>query len=273
MTLTHCQRFPCRRLTALLLLSVALLLLCASPPAVVAQDEQDESSSSPCHGRLALVTGATGRVGTMVTKSLHEQGFCLRILSRNATKAKTKFGTVLDDGKMELQVGDLGNEASVAAAFAPRATSGHAAVSHVVFCAGGEEADFDAVNNRGVQYVAQQAVKAGTTSVVVISAAWVSKPYSLASLLFNSLYPSWPMARHMQGEEVLRQVAALSSNMNYVILRAGRLVPDEEYPSHTAAPMGLQYQQGDNFYFWGPAGQPGMCNTQLANAVLTAMQV
>lgn len=173
---------------------------------------------------------------------------------------------------MELEVGDLGNEAAVVAAFAPRATSGHAAVSHVLFCAGGELADFDAVNNRGVQYVAQQAVQAGTTSVVVISAAWVSKPYSLASLLFNSLYPSWPMARHMQGEQVLRQVVALSTNTNYVILRAGRLVPDEEYPTETA-PMGLLYQQGDNFYFWGPAGQPGMCNTQLANAVLTAMQV
>ncbi|CAB9496147.1 expressed unknown protein [Seminavis robusta] len=78
------------------------------------------------------------------------------------------------------------------------------------------------------------------------------------------------MARHWQGERAL-QAATANSNINYVILRAGKLVPDHEFPSD--APTGLTYGQGDAFWFFGVAGIPGMCNTQLARSVRTAMKV
>lgn len=220
-----------------------------------------EAEADPCEGRLVLVVGATGRVGTMVSNRLLQEGFCIRALSRNATKAKETL-----DSKIEVVVGHLGDGISVAKAF-----SSGTPVNHVVFAAGGEQADFDAVNNRGVAECAQEAVKAGTQSMVVISSAWVSKPYSLASILFNSLYPYWPMARHLQGENVLRN-AAHGSSLNYVILRAGRLRPDEEFP--LSPDRGLLYEQGDSFTFFNhPAGNPGMCNTQLVKATLTAMKV
>ena len=236
------------------------------------------SSSSydySCSGKLALVTGATGRVGSLVTKMLLEKGFCVRIFSRSNEKVEVKFGHVLqnqdnNEQVIEVAIGNLGDGTTVSKAFLPRDTSNGVSVSHVVYAAGGEEADFDAVNNRGVAECAFEAAKAGSKKMIVISAAWVSKPYSLASLLFNALYPNYPMARHFQGEQAVREAVAHSdSNLSYVILRAGRLVPDSEYPA--TGPKGLLYEQGDAFSFFGPAGQPGMCNTQLADAVVTAL--
>lgn len=46
------------------------------------------------------------------------------------------------------------------------------------------------------------------------------------------------------------------------------MVPDDEFPADK--PTGLLYEQGDNFSFFGPAGMPGMSNTQLMHAVMTA---
>lgn len=177
------------------------------------------------------------------------------------------MGHLLKKENVELAVGTLGDGTSIAQAFQPR-SSQKSTTSHIIFAAGGEDADYDAVNNRGVAECAKEGAKAGSKTMVVISAAWVSKPYSLASVLFNSLYyPQSPMGKHLQGEDALRRVAA-SSGMHYVILRAGRLVPDDEFPADK--PTGLLYEQGDNFSFFGPAGMPGMSNTQLMHAVMTA---
>ena len=201
----------------------------------------------------------------MVAKQLLEKNFCVRILTRNATKAQETLG----DNRVEIAVGQLGDGISVAKAF-----QGPTPISHVVFTAGGDDADFELVNNIGVAECARelQASSAPKKSMVVVSSAWVSKPYSFASVVFNSLFDKYPMAKHYQGEDALRKVAAEAENFHYVILRACRLLPDEEYPAE-AASQGLLYQQGDSFFLWGPAGNPGMSNSQLVGAVLTAMQV
>ena len=51
-------------------------------------DENEDSSIGgnnldDCHGRLALVTGATGSTGRLAIQLLLEQGFCIRALTRN----------------------------------------------------------------------------------------------------------------------------------------------------------------------------------------------
>lgn len=230
-----------------------------------AEDEAPPTPPNPCEGRMALVTGGTGQVGGLVTQRLLAENYCVRVLTRNETKAKEKLG----GDRIEIVVGQLGDDGiSVAKAF-----EGPAPVSHVIFTAGGEDADFDAVNNRGVAECARalQASSAAKKSMVVISAAWVSKPYSMASILFNALYDNFPMAKHLQGEDVLRKTAAESKGFHYAILRAGRLVSDEEYPDKGA--KGLLYQQGDSFFFFGPAGSPGISYTQLAESVMTAMKI
>lgn len=276
----RCYRRPAALLSALLFSILVLDTTAAGSPeeSPTAPPNEEGISDDACQERFALVLGATGRVGRLVTNQLLSEGFCVRVLTRNATKAQIAFGNDITatDRVVDVVVGELGDGgASVSRAFQPKkalpSTSAAPRISHVVFCAGGEEADFDAVNHRGVKECATEAVRAGSVqSMVVISAAWVSKPYSLASLLFNSLYPQLPMGRHLQGEDGLRKLAA-DSSMDYVILRAGRLVTDEEYPQD--GPKGLLYEQGDGFFFWGPAGLPGMCSTQLAQAVRTAMQV
>ena len=252
-------------------LLLLLLFSILSPRHIITNaqnEEEDKDIVDPCEGRMAFVTGATGSLGGMATHRLLDENFCVRILTRNATKTQEKFGDTYR--KIDVVVGQLGDGTSVEQAFARHGP----AISHVVFTAGGEEADFDMVNNLGVAECAQalhSSSSATKKSMVVISAAWVSKPYSLASILFNSLYDKLPMAVYLQGEDVLRKVAADYDSFSYVILRAGRLVPDNDYPVDSS--KGLLFAQGDTFFFWGPAGAPGMCHGQLTNAVITAMQV
>ena len=281
----HC--YGSSTLIALVDLYLCLLVSMSMSMDIVAAAAATESTSSTaaapysynCQGRLALVTGGTGQTGRLVTTELLRAGFCVRILTRSVSKGENIFFQMLDiddDNRrqqLEFVEGTLGDGISVPKAFESSQRFGvDTAVSHVVFIAGGEDADFDAVNHRGVAECAKQAAKAESESMVVVSAAWVSKPYSLASLLFNSLYDDLPMSKHLQGENVLREIGRKQHpSLNYVVLRAGRLVPDDEYPQDAAD--GLWIAQDDNFAFFGPAGNPGMSQTLLAKSVVTAMKV
>jgi len=262
---------------------IALVALCLMfsmwegiiQPVVAAPTESTSTAAPYCQGRLALVTGGTGQTGRLATMDLLRDGFCVRILTRSISKGEHKF-QILDDEeqrqRLDFVEGTLGDGVSVPKAFESSQRFGaDTAVSHVVFIAGGEDADFDAVNHRGVAECAKQAAVAESESMVVVSAAWVSKPYSLASVLFNSLYDDLPMSKHLQGEDALREIGREHPSLNYVVLRAGRLVPDHEYPPDAAD--GLWIAQDDDFAFFGPAGNPGMSQTLLARSVVTAMKV
>ena len=253
------------------------------------QFSKPQSSSSK--NKVALVTGGTGRTGQICVKLLLEQGYTCRIFARDCVKAEKRISNSLkQEGssdfsynprktQLEFIQGDLGNATSIQAAFT---TSPHKKpITHVVYTAGGEDADYDAVSYRGVREFAKQAAAVpgqGLESFVVISTAWASKPYSIASLLFNTLYTSIPMACYYMGEQELRRYAAGDEDGNggfhYVILRPGGLNTDENYVQkypEASQDLRLTYQQGDKFEFLGPAGRPGMCRTQLANAVVTAL--
>jgi uncharacterized protein YbjT (DUF2867 family) len=223
---------------------------------------------------VALLTGATGRTGQLVTNMLLDQGYHVRIFCRDESKAKKLFDEINPNPNPNIQYcqGDLGNPKDIESAF----SSSSQPLTHVVFMAGGEGADYRCVNYQGVAAVCQQAVQCETIrQLVVISAAWNTRPYSIASLLFNGLYPDTvPMASHFLGEQALRQAVASAGNkLNYVILRAGGLNSDDNYAEkypEAAKNNGLTYQQGDTFKFLGIAGRPGMSRSQLANAVVTA---
>jgi nucleoside-diphosphate-sugar epimerase len=229
---------------------------------------------------FALITGATGRTGKIVTELLLEQGFRVRIFCRDLQRARNEaaFSNGEENVNVEFFQGDLGCIEDIRAAFVD-AGSGDNKLTHVVFMAGGEGADYRAVNSRGVAECAQQAVNCvSIRHFVVISSAWATRPYSIASLLFNSIYfDTLPMASHYLGEQALRRAAGNgpSRNLNYVILRAGGLNSDDRYVQKypEAAEMGLTYQQGDTFEFLGIAGRPGMSRTQLAKAVVSAVDI
>jgi uncharacterized protein YbjT (DUF2867 family) len=219
---------------------------------------------------VALLTGATGRTGQLVTNMLLDQGYHVRIFCRDESKAKKLFDES-NNPNIQYCQGDLGNPKDIEFAF----SSSSQPLTHVIFMAGGEGADYRCVNYQGLAAFCQQTVQCETIrQLVVISAAWTTRPYSIASLLFNGLYPDTvPMASHFLGEQALRQAVASAGNkLNYVILRAGGLNSDDRYAEKhpEAAKNGLTYQQGDTFEFLGIAGRPGMSRSQLANAVVTA---
>lgn len=220
----------------------------------------------PKKNNVCLLTGATGRTGKVVASKLLEQGWNLKIFCRDEQKARNLFQDNLPN--IEFCQGDLENPDDIEKAF-----SSSNELTHVIFMAGGEDADYKLVNNKGVSMFAEYAAKCkNIQKFVLISAAWTSRPFSIAALLFNSLYTETvPMASHFSGELALRQQAS-KGNFNYIILRAGGLNSDErfakKYPE--ASKSGLTYEQGDKFEFLGIAGRPGMSRNQLANAVVSA---
>jgi nucleoside-diphosphate-sugar epimerase len=213
-------------------------------------------------------------------------------LARNVAQAQHKLGPIVaaaaakkngdhnnnNNNKNESPVVEycqceLGDAAAVRAAFSFHNNKPNN-ITHMVFLAGGDGADYTAVNYRGVMECAQCCASCETIrQMVVISTAWATRPYSIAALLFNSLYPdSTPMAVHYLGEQELRR-AAVMGNFDYVILRPGALKSDERYAKQfpEAAKKGLTYQQGDTFRFLYEPGRPGMSRSQLAHAVVAAV--
>jgi NAD(P)-dependent dehydrogenase (short-subunit alcohol dehydrogenase family) len=221
---------------------------------------------------VALLTGATGRTGKLVTHQLLQDGYQVILYCRDEAKARKSFGNHLSTNQLQFLEGDLSSPESIIQGISPWKSK----LTHVVFMAGGEGADYRAVNHKGVAALADCAIQCDNLShFIVISSAWATRPYSIAALLFNSIYKdTLPMASHYLGEEALRR-ASLQRNMNYVILRAGGLNSDENYAKKypDAVGKGLTYQQGDSFDFLGIAGRPGMARSQLSKAVLSAMSV
>mmetsp|Transcript_5410 Transcript_5410/g.9705 ORF Transcript_5410/g.9705 Transcript_5410/m.9705 type:complete len:341 (-) Transcript_5410:213-1235(-) len=220
---------------------------------------------------VALLTGATGRTGQLVTNLMLDQGFRCNIFCRNEQRAREIF-----HGKSNIEFfqGELINHDDIQAAF-DNAKKQH--LSHVVYMAGGDNIDYKCVNYQAVAAFAEEAAKCETMRhFVVVSTAWATKPYSIASLLFNSMYiDTVPMASHYLGEQAVRKAASMNENLNYVVLRATGLNSDENYAKKypDAVSMELTYQQGDNFDFFGIAGKPGMSRNQLANAIVSAVNV
>ena len=221
---------------------------------------------------VALITGATGRTGKLVTQELLQDGYQVILCCRDEDKAHESFDDHLSTNQLQFVQGDLACPDDIIQRMAPWKSK----LTHIVFMAGGEGADYRVVNHKGVAFLANWATQCEKLShFVVISSAWTTRPYSIASLLFNSIYKdTLPMASHYLGEEALRR-ASLQRNMNYVILRAGGLNSDENYAAKypDAVGKGLTYQQGDSFDFLGIAGRPGMARSQLAKAVVSAMTV
>ena len=107
-----------------------------------------------------LVTGATGKVGSRLTKRLAQRGDQVRALVRDPARA-----TDLSEGPVELAKGDLLDEASLVAA-----VRGVDAVVHcAAFFRGATAEQAHEVNDLGTQHLAKAARDA---SVKRLDAAW-----------------------------------------------------------------------------------------------------
>ena len=114
---------------------------------------------------MILVTGANGFVGRHVVRELAGAGKRVRALVRG-----TKGAAALEGVECELAVGDVTDEAAVAAA-----VDGCDAVVHLVAIIHGRPADFERVIAGGARNVVAAARAAGVRRIVHMSALGVSE--------------------------------------------------------------------------------------------------
>lgn len=112
--------------------------------------------------RTTLVTGATGLVGHAIVQGLREQGHTVRVLARDAARART----VVPPGT-EIVQGDVTDPASL-----PRAMEGIEWLFHAAGMPEQWQRDdgiFDRVNRQGTRHVLESALRAGVKRAIYTS--------------------------------------------------------------------------------------------------------
>ena len=210
---------------------------------------------------IVLLTGGSGRTGRIIARRLASRGFRLRILTRNAERATAALdGAGVAPAAYEIVVGDVTSRDDLRRALAPDAATG-ARVHHVVYAAGGENVDSALVNFQGVDNAARAARAAGLAGrFVLVSAAWTTRPYAIASVLFNTIIRNYPMAQHLKGEDALRR-----SGLDYAIVKAGAIADDAK-----GGAKAVRIGQGDTFGFY-EGGVPGVGPAALASVCVGAL--
>ncbi|HVO46557.1 MAG TPA: NAD-dependent epimerase/dehydratase family protein [Steroidobacteraceae bacterium] len=146
----------------------------AEAPAVatVTGAELMADASAGAGRRLAVVVGATGFVGSHLTRELLRRGYAVRALARNPAKAAS-----LAEAGAQICVGDLSDPATI---------EGSAQGADVIFHLGsamyGDAARFDRIDVQGTRHLLQEARRAGVRRIV-----------------FAGTLASYPLARQRAG--------------------------------------------------------------------------
>ena len=165
---------PCRRHHAisgqwsLLLIAVVLSLVTSS--LVLSVDGLAAQSKNP---GFALVTGATGQTGQIVTQLLLDQGYDIRVFVRDIDRARQTLKDLAKDDSCTIEYcqGELNDMSSIGQAF--ECTS-NKPLTHVVYCAGGDGVDYYHVSYKAVAECAKLACQENSQieNFVFISTAW-----------------------------------------------------------------------------------------------------
>jgi uncharacterized protein YbjT (DUF2867 family) len=123
-----------------------------------------------------LVVGATGMLGEPVVRQLHEDGYTVRVLSRNLEKARAKLGN-----SFEFFKGDVEDPSSL-----QKALDGCYGV-HINLRGGPKAEDFERIEHRGTANIAKVSAKIGVQRLTYLSGASVLEenswfPYVKAKL-------------------------------------------------------------------------------------------
>ncbi|MEO0085664.1 MAG: NAD-dependent epimerase/dehydratase family protein [candidate division WOR-3 bacterium] len=159
----------------------------------------------------ALVTGASGFIGSHLCDLLLEQGYSVRAMVRRTSNRRW-----LDGRPLELVTGDLSDSDSLA-----RACAG----MELVFHAGAavmpkDKSEFERVNHEGTRSLAQAAEQAGVRRLVMFSSiAAVGPAAALDQPLTEGCAPR-PVSRYGRGKLKAEQaLTALKDRLHSVILR------------------------------------------------------
>jgi uncharacterized protein YbjT (DUF2867 family) len=183
---------------------------------------------------LVLVAGASGATGKLIVSALITQGYRVRGLSRNPTKASGQ--------KIEWVKGDVRDGASLTAAVK--------GVGAVMCAVGAREPQGDnspeKVDYEGVRNLIDAAKVAGVGNFVLESSCNVTIPEHNFNKIFNGL-----LLWKMKAEDHLR-----ASGMTYTIVRPPQLLDEP------GGVKGIRIQQGD-------VGGPG----QIARADVASVMI
>ena len=199
------------------------------------------TSSSVSGENLVLVTGATGGVGQLTVAKLLSEGFKVRVLTRNASKAENMFTDIV-----EIAVGDIRDSQTLTPAMSN--------LTHIICCSGSsafpsakwefeenpnlieslllfldpEKAKAKAKNNPskvdaiGVSNLVAAAPK-NLQRFVFVSSCGVKRKDQFP---YNILNAFGVLDAKQQGEETI-----INSGLPYTIIRPGRLI-DGPYTSY-----------------------------------------
>lgn len=154
--------------------------------------------------RKVLVAGATGQTGQLIVSELLANGYEVRALVRDTSKARKVLGD-----KVELVQGDVKDPATLTAAFA-----GTDAVISAVGARGAKGPDRpEAIDYEGVKNLVDAAVDARSRQFVLVSSRSVTQPENPLNKLFGNV-----LIWKLKGEDALR-----ASGVPYTVVRPGGL--------------------------------------------------
>jgi len=111
-----------------------------------------------------LVIGATGMIGKPVARKLKQDGYQVRVMTRDVLKAQSILGT-----DFEFVVGDVEKPESITNALK------NCYGVHISLKAGPEPESYDRIEHRGTATVAEMAKKAGVERLTFLSGASVAR--------------------------------------------------------------------------------------------------
>jgi uncharacterized protein YbjT (DUF2867 family) len=178
----------------------------------------------PSASELVIVAGATGGVGQLTVSKLLEKGLAVRVLTRNADKARKMF-----EDKVEIALGDIRQMAMLEAAVRD--------VAYIICCTGTTAFPSRKWGFKGflsVKNSPQQVDAEGIKNLVVAAPKNLKKFVYISScgvlrkekFPFNILNAFGVLDAKKQGEE-----AIINSGLPYTIIRPGRLI-DGPYTSY-----------------------------------------
>ncbi|MDZ4873751.1 MAG: NAD(P)H azoreductase [Chroococcidiopsis cubana SAG 39.79] len=173
---------------------------------------------------LILVAGATGGVGQLAVAKALEKGFTVRVLTRQADKAKQMFGD-----RVEIAVGDIRQPNTLPAAVQN--------VTHIICCTGTTafpSAKWDFQNFFSAQNSPQQVDAVGVKNLVAAAPQDLQRFVFVSScgvlrkkqFPFSILNAFGVLDAKQEGEQ-----AIATSGLPYTIIRPGRLI-DGPYTSY-----------------------------------------
>jgi len=218
---------------------------------------------------LVMVTGATGFVGSHVVRQLLAGGHAVKLLVRDADKARRIFAD-LASPRLELVTGDITDLASVQRALACCDGVVHAAAGTPINI--GSVAELFKVNVQGTQNVIGSAVAAGIKAIVHLSSITVIFNTDAAKVTADApVVPSrMPYGRSkMEAELYVRGLQQQGAPIS-IVYPGGVIGPDD--PGFSDAFKALHHRINHGFRIFGDGGMQHVDVRDLAAFVVTLLE-